>query len=473
MEIDLATLVQATQGKVFSEVETQFSGIGTDTRKDLKKNLFIALKGESFDGHDYLQQAYEKGCGALLVHRFPEQLSQLRGKVTIVVVKDTLVALQDLAHFVRLQKHNTVVGITGSNGKTTTKEFTAAILSEKKRVHYSKGSFNNHWGVPFSILQQPQNTEIAVLEMGMNHAGEITQLCKIADPDIVICTTVGRAHIENFGSVEKIAEAKEEIYEAAPAKARRVYNLDNPFTQKMFLRSRTRFPKSDRILSFSQINPKADVFMQIEKASLHGLQVKGRILNTQGETLIPVLGEHNLTNIMAAAATALASGMNPEDIWSALIRCKTNWGRNQIVSTAKGFHILFDGYNANPDSMMALFQNVQSLNAKNKCAVLAQMLELGDHSADSHYEIGKLAAAVGFSKIWFYGPDRDHFAKGLKEAHYQGQLFLSPDFEQNQVAQFISDLGADDLIAVKGSRGMKLERFVLACDPVQFSLNKE
>lgn len=468
-KIDLQTVIEATHAKVFSEVEGEFLSIGTDTRVDLKNQLFIALKGDTFDAHDYLLQAHEKGASALMVHRFPEELSALRGKVTIFVVKDTLKALQELARFVRRKKANTVVGITGSNGKTTTKEFSAAILSSKKKVHFSKGSFNNHWGVPFSLLQEPEEAQISVIEMGMNHGGEITELCKIAEPDIVVCTTVGQAHIEHFGTIEKIAEAKEEIYEAAPASARRIYNLDNPYTQKMFLRSRTRFPQSDRIVSFSQMNPKADVYFQLDKVSMEGLQVKGRILKTEGSCLVPVFGSQNLINLMAASAVALSVGMSPEDIWPALSRCHTTWGRNQIVHSRKGYKILFDAYNANPDSMNALVSNLSLIDNPKKSGVFAQMLELGNSSEQAHYELGKNIGASGLHTVWFYGADKDSFQRGLKDSCFSGKVYLTAEFDEKVAQEISQSLVPGEVVIVKGSRGMKLERFVACCEPLDFA----
>ena len=207
-QLELDKILEWTKGKAFSEKELTFKGLGTDTRKDLTGQLFVALKGESYDAHDFCAKAVAAGATGVLIHRMPEDLETLRSQVSVIVVKDTLLALQDIAHEVRVESKALVVGITGSNGKTTSKEFCAAVVGAAKMVHYSKGSFNNHWGLPFSILEEPPGTQVSILEMGMNHAGEITRLCEIATPDIVVCSTVGRSHIEYFGTIEKIAEAK-------------------------------------------------------------------------------------------------------------------------------------------------------------------------------------------------------------------------------------------------------------------------
>lgn len=473
MALDLSTIVRATDGKVFASFETQFSGIGTDTRADLSGQLFIALKGDSFDAHDYLEMAVSQGAKALLVHRFPEVLNSLRAKVTIIVVKDTLLALQSLAQFRRRTSKASVLAITGSNGKTTSKEFAAAVIGSKLKVHYSKGSFNNHWGLPFSLLSMPLESQVGILEMGMNHAGEIKRLCEIAEPDIVVCTSVGRAHIEHFGSVEAIAAAKEEIYEFAPPAARRIYNLDSPWTQKMFLKARKSFPKADRILSFSQINSKADVHFQIEEMSMQELSLKGRILNREGRVKVPVFGQQNLTNLMVAAASALAVGIEENDIWPALANCRTNWGRNQLIHSELGGEILFDGYNANPDSVEALLMNLPLLTAGTKLGVFAEMLELGEAAAQAHRELGEKAAQAGLQTIWFYGPHHQEFAEGVKKNGFAGTLIHTFDFEDAQAEKVAAQLLKGAVAVVKGSRGMKLERFVLACQPIDFSIKNK
>ena len=226
----LNTLVRSVQGDVVSTVKTSFSSVGTDTRADLTDHIFFALVGDQFDAHDFLDQAVQKGAACLVVHRDTPVLTRLAPWVTIVKVKDTLKALQELANYCRLNSSATIVGITGSNGKTTSKEFTATLLSQYMKIHFSKGSFNNHWGVPLTLLSEPEDSEVTIVEMGMNHYGELTSLSRIEVPDIVVCTTVGRAHIEHFGSISNIAKAKEEIYFAAPHKAVRIYNLDNPET---------------------------------------------------------------------------------------------------------------------------------------------------------------------------------------------------------------------------------------------------
>lgn len=468
----LKDILLATKGQALSTISTQYQGIGTDTRIDLRDLLFVALKGENYDAHKFLSQAVVQGAAAILIDSVTPDVEELKKKVTVILVQDTLLALQDMGNYYRHQSRALIIGITGSNGKTTSKEFAAAVISARKKVHIPKGSFNNHWGVPLTLLAQPQDAEVSVIEMGMNHGGEITRLCEIADPDVVVCSMVGRAHIEYFGSIDKIAQAKEEIYQASKSTAVRIYNLDNAWTRKMFEKAKSQYPQS-RVLTFSSLE-KSDVHLKVESVEMGSLTVQGEIQGVSGQARIPVFGAHNLTNIMVAASAALSCGMTAPEIWQALPRCKTNWGRNQLVHLKSGAELLFDAYNANPDSMKALLENVRLFkNSGKKIGIFAQMRELGELSEKSHEEVGHLAGQTGFDAIWFYGDDAAAFERGVKSSGYKEKLMISTAYEESLASQVASVLKVGDALVVKGSRGMKLERFVMACDPVDFTLNKE
>ncbi|MEZ0392855.1 MAG: UDP-N-acetylmuramoyl-tripeptide--D-alanyl-D-alanine ligase [Pseudobdellovibrionaceae bacterium] len=472
--ITLTDVLQATKGQLLSEKEKNFQAVGSDTRADLKGQLFFALQGESFDAHQFLSQAVDKGAAALVVHEARPELEALKKKVTVILVPNTLQALQDFALYSRRKSPSLIVGITGSNGKTTSKEFSAAVLSTARKVHFPKGSFNNHWGVPFTLLAEPAGSQVSLIEMGMNHSGEIQRLCEIAEPDVVVVSMVGRAHIEHFGTIEKIAEAKEEIYQFAKPEAIRIYNLDNPFTARMHAKAKKEFPLAQKILTFSSLDPKADVFFQIEVLTMSSIQLKGQISGVSGKAKVNVFGEQNLVNLMVAASIGLASGMTPVQIWPALEKCKTNWGRNQLVHLKSGAELLFDAYNANPDSMSALLENVKLLKTSGKkVGVFAEMLELGDLSAQLHRELGEKVGRSGFDLVWFYGADSQSFEAGLKASQYSKKSMISNVYEESLASDVASMLNEHDTVLVKGSRGMKLERFVMACDPVDFSLKKE
>lgn len=472
--LQLSDVLKATGGQTVSEKAQSFQGVGSDTRVNLSNQLFFALKGDAFDAHQFLAKAVEQGAAGLVIHESRPELETLKSKVTIIKVADTLKALQDLAHFVRLKSSSVIVGITGSNGKTTSKEFSAAVISASRKVHFPKGSFNNHWGVPFTLLAEPEGSQVSLIEMGMNHAHEIELLCKIAEPDVVVVSMVGRAHIEHFGTVEGIAAAKEEIYRFAKPDAIRIYNLDNAYTRKMYDRAGLEYPKARKILTFSSQDPKADVFFQIDELNMSSIRFSGKIAGTAGQAKVSVFGEQNLTNLMVAASAALAVGIKPEEIWKAMERCRTNWGRNQLVHLKSGAELLFDGYNANPDSMKALLENVKLLRTKGKkIGVFAQMLELGDQSYASHKELGETVGRAGFDLVWFYGADSAAFQEGLKAAGFSKKAIVSNTYEESLASEVASVINEHDTVLVKGSRGMKLERFVVACNPTEFSLKKE
>ncbi|MBV2168207.1 MAG: UDP-N-acetylmuramoyl-tripeptide--D-alanyl-D-alanine ligase [Bdellovibrio sp.] len=466
--MDVQTIVKVTGAQSLSVKEKNFAGIGTDTRLDLSGQLFIALKGEAFDAHAFLEKAVQQGAAGLLVHEENEQVQKLKGQVTILKVPDTLKALQRLGTWARRESKAKVLAITGSNGKTTTKEFTAALIGTAKDVHYNKGSFNNHWGVPFTLLQLPPTKDIAVVEMGMNHAGELTELVHIAEPDVVVCTMVGRAHMEFFGTIEKVAEAKEEIYEAAGPDTVRIYNLDNPQTHNMYVKACEKYPHN-KLMTFSSEDPRANVHLMISAMSMTELSIKGTIGGTEGSARVQVFGSQNLTNLMAAASLGLAAGLSAEQVWKGLSQCKTNWGRNQLVHLKSGAQMIFDAYNANPDSMKALIDNMKLLSVPGrKVGVFGQMRELGSASASLHEELGTWVGQAGFDKVYFIGDDFEAFSKGLSKAGYHNPSLIEKDFKESSGLDLAQYLKSGDIAVVKASRGTKLERFVAPCEPLDF-----
>lgn len=466
---NLEQIVQWTNGKVISRFKTHFSEVGTDSRQDLKGKIFIALKGDQYDAHEYLNHAVASGAEMLIIDRLESRFESLTSKITVMVVDDTLKALQDFAQGYRQTLSTKIIAITGSNGKTTTKEFTAAML-ERYYVptHFNKGSYNNHWGVPLTLLSTPVDAEFAVIEMGMNHAGEIARLVEIAQPDYVVCTMVGKAHIEFFGTIEKIAEAKQEIYLASSETTVRVFNQDQDLTFDMMYLSSKKFP-AGRMLSFSQKNKEADVFFQIDMATQSGLRIHGNIAGVPGFADVPVFGQHNIINLMAAACLCYAVGMRPELIWGSLSLCQSSWGRNQFIKAKNKIDILFDGYNANPDSMKALIDNVQVLKTQGrKIAVIGQMRELGTQSAELHKDMGRYIGQQNFDYVFFIGENFKDFEAGLKEAsysHYQVDKDLSTATKE----YFLNFIKPQDFLFIKGSRGIKTERFVELCEPLDWS----
>ncbi len=476
LKMTLEEIEKATGGKTLSRMKTEFSGVGTDTRTDLAGKVFVALKGENFDAHDFLGKAVEAGADALIVHRLPHDARMVLDKVTVVEVPDTLKAFQDLGHYWRRKMRAIVLALTGSNGKTTTKEFAAQIIGSRRKVHNSKGSFNNHWGVPMTLLALDSSHEVALVEMGMNHPGELTRLCEIADPDVVAVTMVGRGHLEGLGSLEGVARAKAEIYEASRDDATLIFNLENEHTRRMY----ERFQPQARgeVITFAGTGKQPfgiepDISLEVVAMELESMTIRGRIRGVSGEVSVPVFGAQNITNLMAAAALALGAGLTPDDIWTAFPQCRTVWGRNQWVRLASGARALFDGYNANPESMQAAIENFSLLKVPGrKFAILGEMREMGSHTAQVHQEIGELAARAGFDGICFFGPSGSQFAAGLKSGGFSKSQFISDSYEQGLAPRMLPVLDGNDIVLIKGSRGMRLERALMDLDPLDFQEKK-
>jgi len=461
---ELATVVSGDlKSSPFSEVRN----FGTDTRKNLSGQLFVALKGDQFDGHDFLQAAANQGAHCLLIHDDSQVSDKLCKQVSVIVVKDTLLALQELANWWRHKNSYRVIGVTGSNGKTTCKEMVATLLKNKFKISYSKGSFNNHWGVPFSLLDADPQAEIVILEMGMNHQGEIKRLCEIAHPDIVVCTMVGTAHIGELGSQANIAKAKWEIYENSPGSTK-IFNFDNEHTIEMYEKAQHRW-KQEKFLLFSSFRPEAQVVLRALESSLDGLKVSGTINGQEGECQLQVVGRHNVVNLSAAVSVSLAVGLSPDEIWQSMPQIQGEWGRNQIVHTQSGAKILFDGYNANPDSMAALVKNLfETYIEGKKLAILGQMYELGDFSAEKHRQLGEMIGNTDLEVVWFIGPSAGDFEAGLRSSGFGKTYFISEAYEESLAFKIRSMLHTDDMVVVKGSRAMKLERVVEVLEPINF-----
>lgn len=455
-------IAKMAKGKLTQKQDSFVYGISTDSRTIQKGDLFIPLQGENFDGHDYIVQVAEKGAAAALVSKdIPQKVN-----MTLIKVEDTLQALQDFGHNYRKAYPFKIVGITGSNGKTTTKFFTEKILSKQFKTFASQKSFNNHFGVPLTLLALKPDTQIGIVEIGMNHPGEISSLTKLADPDIALVTTVGRAHLMDFGGLEGIAKEKGEIYRKSRPDAIRVFNLDNEMTQEMF----TEFKGKGQNLTFSSHEKNVDVHFELKEMTLESLRIVGKIKGVEGEVVVPVFGAHNVTNLMAAAGIALAAGMTPESIWSALPSCQTVWGRNMLVDLKTQAKLIFDGYNANPDSMKALIENLSQVKvAGKKIVILGDMLEMGDKASELHYELGELVGRKGFDVVWFLGQYSKAFEDGIKKTNSQKNLFISNGYEESLAIKVSSMVEPSDIVVMKGSRGAKLEKLVPHFKPVNWA----
>ena len=345
MNISTEELCSVLQGQFLQKVDqSSFTGVSIDSREsNLNRKIFFAVQGARFDGHEFLQQALKAGVGALVVHK---NLSIKVSSIPVIKVDDTLKALHRLAVYWRKRNKFSVIGITGSAGKTTTKNFCMKLLEDSFSVIGSPKSFNNIYGVPLTLLSAREDTDIVVQEVGMNQKGEIRFLCQLAQPDIVTVTQVGNSHIGMLGSREDIAREKEEIY-LNSLEAVHVFNWDNPYTKKMY-EDLQKCGRLGKTIIFSSRNEKADVFLQIKEIKKFSFSVTGHFRGVKGFVSVPVVGAVHLSNLMAAASLALASGLEEGQIWDRLSFCRLPAGRNQWLDLSSGAQALFDAYNASP-----------------------------------------------------------------------------------------------------------------------------
>ena len=469
IELEFSQLIKNIDIKNSSNLQNVrggFKGLATDTRlPSLAGHLFVPLVGDRFDAHSFVPQAVEKGAAAVFYHNWDEAWEPLASKCLFFQVEDTLRALQDLAHFWRKKHKALVVGLTGSNGKTTTKDFASQIFSQQGETVASQGSYNNHWGVPLTLLKISQQTKYAIVEMGMNHPGEITELNKIARPDKVCVTNVGRAHLGFFKNVEEIAQAKREIYSTADASCDFIFNIDNPHTLKMYQEA-----WRQKKTTYSLKNKQAQVCFDRVESQGKGFRIQGTIGGVPGDCEVKFWGQHNVENLAAASALAFSAGISPQDIWSSLPKCHTGWGRNQWIQGQGGASVLFDGYNANPDSFAALLKNLEPLFAQGEkpMGVFGTMLELGDQSEEAHLELGRLLQKYPWHKLIFIGHESKNVARGWGEKNRKS-LIITDTYEEVLALNLPSMLQTDSFIVVKGSRGQRLERVVELFEPINFS----
>lgn len=438
----------------------EFNGICTDSRNICQGQVYIALVGENFNGHDFILSAIENGAKGIVAS---EPWEHVEGVVDFQV-PDTLDALQGLAKYLRKYINPKTVGITGSNGKSSTKEFLKSILSQYGKTVSPKNSFNNHVGVPLTLLEIERDTEYCVVEMGMNHLKEISALAQIADPDVVVVTNVGRAHLEGLGSIDNVALAKKEIYEECP-NAVRVFNLDNLFTRGMY----DEFQSQGSILTFSN-QEDADIHFETTQWGMSGIEVQGKIGAEKGSALVPVFGVHNLENLMAAAACALGVGLKPNEIWKSLPKCKGLWGRNQVVKLKNGATALFDGYNANPESFDTLIGNFEKINLPGRVFIVTgEMLEMGASACELHFELGKLLTRIPFEGVFAIGEHSKDVERGLRSSGFQKTVVIADTYKKEIAVEILNVLQPEDTVLVKGSRGNRLEKLIVDLQPVEFS----
>ncbi|MEH7112518.1 UDP-N-acetylmuramoyl-tripeptide--D-alanyl-D-alanine ligase [Neobacillus niacini] len=440
------------ENEITSFAAIEITGVSIDSRKIENGNLFIPFKGENSDGHKYVEESLKKGASAAL---WQSDVPNPPVHLPILIVDDCLEALQELAREYRKQLPVKVVGITGSNGKTTTKDMTASLLSTTYKVQKTEGNYNNHIGLPLTVLGLDEDTEIAVLEMGMSGRGEIEFLTKLASPDAVVITNIGESHLLDLGSREGIAEAKLEILQGLKDGGLAVLHGDEPLLMERI----NKYKGNINVQTFGRSD--SNDFFPTEIVQLQqGNRFK---INKSSESFeLPVLGTHNILNALAAMMIAHCFEVPFTKMNEGLKSVKLTNMRMELVEGFHGEKIINDAYNASPTSMMAAIELVSHLKGYEKIIlVLGDMLELGPQEEQYHQQIGVGLNPDKIDLVFTFGKLAEHIAEGARSTLGKDRVFAYIDKNVliNELEQHVNDR---TLILVKASRGMKLEEIVTA-----------
>jgi len=408
------------------------TGISTDTRKITSGKIFFALKGPNFNANEFADAALRAGAAYAVVDdkRFAQSDKT-------ILVDDTLITLQELANNHRRQLDIPILAITGSNGKTTTKELIKTVLQEKYICQATEGNLNNHIGVPLTILNLKKNTEMAIVEMGANKIGEIQELCKIAEPTHGIITNIGKAHTEGFGSFEGVLRGKSELYQWLIQNQGTVFinsqddilsNMSKRFDKPVF------YPQNGDFYHCALLE--VDLWIKLKSEN-------NKIIQTQ------LVGAYNFPNIAAALCIGKYFDVEQEKANAAVSSYTPDNNRSQVISKGSN-KIILDAYNANPDSMRVALENLLNIKAKNKVVILGDMFELGDITVEEHKSIGRMTNKAGFQEVIFCGESMQY----AKEENDNSRYFKTRSELEKYIQNHIFE---DSLILIKGSRGMALE----------------
>ncbi len=415
----------------------QYPKVTTDSRNIPANSIFFALKGENFNGNKFAHEALSKGAAFAVIDE-PEYVVDDR----MILVEDVLTSMQKLARYHRDQLKLPVLAITGTNGKTTTKELIAAVLSKKFNVNYTQGNLNNHIGVPLTILSMTPETEIGIVEMGANHIDDIRQLCEIANPDFGMVTNMGKAHLEGFGSFEGVIRTKSEMYVYLRGKGGKCFiNADNPLLIKH-----------------------AKDLEQVTYGTSDGCFLAGELATTEYSLVVKALfpkgwlylkskliGDYNFENLLAAACIGKYFEVDPLLIQEALEEYTPLNNRSQLIRKEKNT-IIMDAYNANPTSMLMALTNFANIQNDQKCVILGDMLELGEASNEEHQKIIDFIESQNFSDVYLVGPQFKKAITGNKKKEFDNAELLSNYLKTQPIE--------NKLILIKGSRGIHLEKIL-------------
>ncbi|MFP3998420.1 MAG: UDP-N-acetylmuramoyl-tripeptide--D-alanyl-D-alanine ligase [Desulfobacterales bacterium] len=448
----------ATGGDLLSTTDLPaFSGVGIDSRKIRAGEIFVAIPGQRYDGHSFVSEAVKAGVRFLIVQS--DMVDSLpvskwrKGKVACMAVDDTIRALGAMAAYQRRRAGIAVAAVTGSNGKTTTKEMIASVLGRRYKVLATPGNLNNEIGLPLTLLQLSYDHQTGVVEMGMNHPGEIKGLSAICEPDIGVITNIGPAHLEGLGSIDAVAEAKAELLENIKPGGMAVLNADDDYGP--WLASRT-----DRRVIFFGCGRGPDIRAENIEEEESGIRFTLIMPEESAEVQLQLRWRFMVHNALAAAAVGYLMDVSASDISSALAEFQPVAGRMAVYRTTAGAYIIDDTYNANPGSMQTAIRSLASLSDRKRGILVAgDMLELGEASARLHEDIGRLAAEAGINRLYLAGEFASRVAQGARCGGMSG-VDIVVGTKQDIVKELENRMKPGDWILVKGSRSTGMDEIV-------------
>lgn len=444
LDLNLAEIIKAVDGEIIvKNNEGIFNKISTDTRKIQENNLFIALKGENFNGNDYTIQAIEKGASIIIIDDVKFKIEELKNRGTIIKVKDTKEALGDLARFYRKKIGVKVVGITGSTGKTSTKDLVAAFLSGKYKVFKTQGNFNNEIGLPLMIFELSKDYDIAVLEMGMSNFGEINKLASIALPDVGAITNIGVAHIEYLKTRENILKEKMSITDFFENKNSLIVNCENDMLKTIV--------ECDKF-NLERVGYDSTYNLYSKNIKLTSENTSFDVVTDDNENYrftLNMVGEHNVLNALIGIQIARNFGLTFEEMEKGLGNFNATSMRLEVINKDK-FTIINDSYNANPDSMKAALEVLKNYSGSRKIAVLGTMGELGDYAEEAHIQVGEFAKDKA-DILLTTGEFKEYYKKGF------GECTMVFESKQELMQRLTDMIKVNDTILIKASRSAKFE----------------
>lgn len=443
-KLNLREIIAAVRGSFGYPADIEITSISTDTRTIEKNSLFIALKGEKFDGHDFAVKAMELGAAAVVTQRAVEGAKCL-------IVDSTYQALLDIASFYRDKFKIPIVGITGSVGKTTTKDMTAQVISQKYKTLKTQGNLNNEVGMPKTLLELESSYQAAVIEMGMSHKGEISRMSMCCKPDVCIITNIGVSHIENLGSQENILKAKLEILDGANWQAPLILNRDDKYLAKAEIYGER------KVYYYSMSKKDSDVYASCVSGDDKGVSFKINYNGNKYPARINCPGEHNVRNALAAFCAGAALGIAPADIIKG-INSYLPEGMRQNIVEKNGVKFILDCYNAAPDSMKAALSILAKTQTQGeKYCVLGDMMELGKNSPKYHKIVGEYVVNSHADELLCYGENSVYYGEGAKEKGFPEEKIRNFNSAQELADYLKTAVKAGDAVLLKGSRAMKLE----------------